>query len=59
MAEAAEVAAWRSFDVLVAHTDGGGNGLTDLVQFTLPLQQRHLELALEGAGMLGRTDAWA
>lgn len=59
MAEAAEVAAWRSFAMLVAQTDGAGKDLRQLVESTLAVQQHHLELALDGADVLGRARPWS
>jgi hypothetical protein len=49
MGEAGEVATWAAVDALA---DTGGIG--ELAAWALPLQQRHLELALDGAMQLAR-----
>jgi hypothetical protein len=52
MGEAGEVATWAALEVLAgrAHV----NGIVELAAWGLPLQQRHLELALDGAALLAR-----
>ena len=50
MGEAGEVAAWSALRSL-AQRDGGGR-LLELAQWALPVQQRHLQLALEGVTLL-------
>lgn len=49
MGEAGEVATWAAIEAL-AHVDG----IAELAAWALPLQRRHLELALDGAGQLAR-----
>jgi hypothetical protein len=49
MGEAGEVATWAAVEAL-ANTDG----ITDLAAWALPLQRRHLELALDGTALLAR-----
>jgi hypothetical protein len=50
MGEAGEVAAWTAVVRLAAR--GEANGISELAAWALPLQQRHLELALEGTARL-------
>lgn len=52
MAEAAEVATWRALAELAV--GGGDASLVELVEWALPVQQRHLEIALDTAALLGR-----
>jgi hypothetical protein len=52
MGEAAEVAAWRSFARLLREADGGPHPIRKLVEWALPLQERHLDMALDGAASL-------
>jgi hypothetical protein len=52
MAEAAEVATWTALAELAARADG--DGLAELAAWALPMQRRHLEVALDGAAALGR-----
>lgn len=47
MGEAAEVAAWAALTSLAARD--GADGLVELATWGLPVQERHLQLALEGA----------
>jgi hypothetical protein len=47
MGEASEVAAWASVDVLARRARA--DGLAELAAWALPVQRRHLELALDGA----------
>ena len=49
MGEAGEVATWAALEAL-ADTDG----IAKLAAWALPLQRRHLELALDGATLLAR-----
>jgi hypothetical protein len=49
MGEAGEVATWAAVEAL-ADTDG----IAELAAWALPLQRRHLELALDGAAVLAR-----
>ena len=48
MGEASEVATWAAVDVL-ARRAAGTDGISELAGWALPLQRRHLELALDGA----------
>lgn len=50
MGEAGEVAAWSAL-LSLAQRDGGGRVL-ELAEWALPVQQRHLELALDGVTLL-------
>jgi hypothetical protein len=50
MGEAGELAAWSALRSL-AQRDGGGQVL-ELAEWALPVQHRHLELALEGVTLL-------
>jgi hypothetical protein len=50
MGEAGEVAVWTAVSRLAAN--GGANGISELAAWALPLQQRHLELALDGSALL-------
>jgi hypothetical protein len=50
MGEAAEVAAWAALTSLVARD--GSPGLVELASWALPVQERHLQIALEGAVVL-------
>ena len=52
MGEAGEVATWAALEELAARADV--DGLAELSAWGLPLQRRHLELALDGASMLAR-----
>jgi hypothetical protein len=52
MAEAAEVATWTALHELAAGANG--TGLAELVAWALPIQERHLAVALDGAAALGR-----
>ena len=49
MGEAGEVATWAAIEVLAS-----GDGVAELAAWALPLQRRHLELALDGADQLAR-----
>jgi hypothetical protein len=49
MGEAGEVATWAAVEAL-ANSDG----VSELAAWALPLQRRHLELALDGAEQLAR-----
>jgi hypothetical protein len=51
MGEAAEVATWRALDVLAAKAPG--NGIAELAAWALPIQERHLQVVLDGALRLG------
>jgi hypothetical protein len=50
MGEAGEVATWAALDALASDA----NGIRELAAWGLPLQRRHLELALDGAALLAR-----
>jgi hypothetical protein len=50
MGEAAEVAAWAVLDSLAAR--GGPEPVAELAAWALPVQRRHLQLALDGAVLL-------
>ena len=52
MGEAGEVAAWAALEALAAGTEA--DGISELAAWGLPLQRRHLELALDGAALLAR-----
>jgi hypothetical protein len=52
MGEAGEVATWAALRELAAR--GNVDGLAELAAWGLPLQRRHLELALDGAELLAR-----
>jgi hypothetical protein len=52
MGEAGEVATWAAVEALAARADA--DGVAELAAWGLPLQQRHLEIALEGASLLAR-----
>jgi hypothetical protein len=47
MGEAAEVATWAALTSLAARD--GSSGLVDLTGWALPVQERHLRIALDGA----------
>ena len=49
MGEAGEVATWAAVDALA-----DADGIAELAAWALPLQRRHLELALDGAALLAR-----
>jgi hypothetical protein len=51
MGEAAEVATWRALGTLAA--TAAENGIADLAAWALPIQERHLQVAIEGAARLG------
>jgi hypothetical protein len=53
MGEAAEVAAWSALDRLAARD--GDAPLQELAAWALPIQQRHLQVALDGAVALATT----
>jgi hypothetical protein len=58
MGEAAEVATWTVLSRLAASSEA--NGLRELAEWALPVQQRHLRTVLEGADVLAAaTDAAA
>ena len=50
MGEAAEVATWAAVESLAARADAGG--LAELAEWALPMQRRHLQLALDGVALL-------
>ena len=50
MGEAAEVATWTALGRLAASCDA--NGIRELTEWALPVQQRHLRVVLEGADVL-------
>jgi hypothetical protein len=50
MAEAGEVATWTALAELTSRA--GADGLAELAAWALPIQRRHLELALDGAALL-------
>jgi hypothetical protein len=50
MGEVAEVMVWRAVARLADRA--GETDIADLAAWALPVQERHLELALEGAGLL-------
>jgi hypothetical protein len=50
MGEAAEVAVWRALRVLAEK--GGDDPVLELADWALPIQERHLEVALDGAVQL-------
>jgi hypothetical protein len=50
MGEAGEVATWAALDALASDA----NGIGELAAWGLPLQRRHLDLALDGAALLAR-----
>jgi hypothetical protein len=52
MGEAGEVATWSALEALASRADV--DGIAELAAWGLPLQQRHLELALDGAALLAR-----
>ena len=52
MGEAGEVATWAALEELAARADA--DGVAELAAWGLPLQRRHLELALDGAALLAR-----
>jgi hypothetical protein len=52
MGEAGEVATWAALDALAARARD--DGVAELAAWGLALQQRHLELALDGAAALAR-----
>jgi hypothetical protein len=49
MGEAGEVATWAAVDAMA-----DADGVAELAAWALPLQRRHLELALDGAALLAR-----
>ena len=49
MGEAGEVATWTAVDVLAS-----ADGIGELAAWALPVQRRHLELALDAAALLAR-----
>jgi hypothetical protein len=51
MGEAGEVATWAAVEVMAARSP---DGIAELAAWALPLQRRHLELALDGAAFLAR-----
>ncbi len=51
MGEAAEVATWRALGALAAKAPE--NGIADLAAWALPIQERHLQVALDGTVRLG------
>jgi hypothetical protein len=52
MGEAGEVATWAALEALAARAEA--DGIAELAAWALPLQRRHLELALDGAALLAR-----
>jgi hypothetical protein len=52
MGEAGEVATWAAVQALAARANL--DGIAELSAWALPLQRRHLELALDGAAQLAR-----
>lgn len=57
MAEAGEVAVWAAFLSLAARASGDeGAAVAELATWGLPIQERHLRLALEGAVRLAEHD---
>src|SRR5436309_6440686 len=50
MGEAGEVATWAAVEALAARTDA--DRIVELAAWALPLQRRHLELALDGTSVL-------
>ena len=52
MGEAGEVATWSMLASLAARSDDAA--VAELAAWALPVQQRHLEIALEGAVLLAR-----
>jgi hypothetical protein len=52
MGEAGEVATWAALDALA--TRAQADGLAELAAWGLPLQRRHLELALDGTALLAQ-----
>jgi hypothetical protein len=55
MGESSEVAAWAAVDVLARRAEAGR--ILQLAEWALPLQRRHLEVALDGAVRLaGQVD---
>jgi hypothetical protein len=53
MGEAAEVASWAALTSLAAAA--GADGLVELAMWALPVQERHLQFALEGAVLLAES----
>jgi hypothetical protein len=53
MGEAGEVAVWTAVERLAAN--GEANGIAELAAWALPVQRRHLELALEGSALLAES----
>jgi hypothetical protein len=53
MGEAGEVAAWTALAALAANGGSGAAAVSELAEWALPVQQRHLQVALEGAQLLG------
>jgi hypothetical protein len=52
MGEAGEVATWAAVDALAARANA--EGIAELAAWALPLQRRHLDLALDAAALLAR-----
>jgi hypothetical protein len=52
MGKAGEVATWAALEALAAR--GDSNGIAELAAWGLPVQWRHLDLALDGAALLAR-----
>lgn len=52
MGEAGEVATWAALATLASRAEM--DGIVELAAWGLPVQQRHLELALDGAELLAR-----
>jgi hypothetical protein len=52
MGEAGEVATWAALETLASRAQA--DGVVELAGWGLPLQRRHLELALDGAALLAR-----
>jgi uncharacterized protein YcaQ len=52
MGEAAEVAVWTALAALAARD--GGAAIGDLASWALPVQERHLRIALDGAARLAQ-----
>jgi hypothetical protein len=54
MSEAGEVATWATLGELAMRSSA--DGVTELAAWGLPVQERHLGIALDGAVLLGRLD---
>lgn len=52
MGEAAEVATWTALSRLAASSSSEANGVRELAEWALPVQQRHLRTVLDGADLL-------